>query len=121
MPRTKQQIETLEAQVAALGERLTTLEQQAEGEPAPADVPARAVRRATARRASKRRAQARAFTPDTKASVVEYVAKHPGSTAGEVAKALDLNRSTVSSSLAQLTRIGRLRKAERGYDVVERG
>ena len=34
MPRTKQQIETLEAQVEALGERLTTLEQHVEGEPA---------------------------------------------------------------------------------------
>ena len=31
MPRTQQQIETLEAQVAALGERLGLLEQQLEG------------------------------------------------------------------------------------------
>ena len=38
-----------------------------------------------------------------------------GSTAGEVAKGLDLNRSTVSSRLAQLAKLGQIRKAERGY------
>jgi Fic family protein len=123
MPRTQQQIETLEAQVAALGERLALLEQQVEGADADAPgagVPARSLRRATARRASKRRAQTRALKPDTKSSVVEFLAAHPGSTAGEVAKGIDVNRSTVSSSLAQLSRLGRIQRVERGYDIVER-
>jgi predicted transcriptional regulator len=123
MPRTQQQIETLEAQVAALGERLGLLEAQveaADADAADAGVPARSLRRATARRASKRRAQTRALKPDTKSSVLEFLAAHPGSTAGEVAKGIDVNRSTVSSSLAQLSTLGRIQKVERGYDIVER-
>jgi DNA-binding transcriptional ArsR family regulator len=120
VPRThQQQIETLEAQVADLRERMASLESQvSEGDQAESEVgaaPARSVRRATARRASRRRAQARALQPDTRAAIVEFLAKHPGSTAGEVAKGLDLNRSTVSSRVAQLLKLGQILKAERGY------
>ncbi len=79
--------------------------------------PARSLRRASARRASKRRAQVRALRPDTKALIVEYLDKHPGSTAGAVAKGIDVNRSTVSSSLAQLVTLGRIHKDEHGYVV----
>jgi DNA-binding transcriptional ArsR family regulator len=114
MARTQQQIETLEAQVAELRERLAALEAHVAGE---VEAPARSIRRARARRASRRRAVARALRPDPKARIVEYLAKHPGSTAGEVAKGLDQNRSTVSSQLAQLTKLGRVRKADRGYAV----
>ena len=77
--------------------------------------PARSQRRATARRASKRRATARARKGDTKASIVEFLAKHPGSTAGEVAKGLNLNRGSVSSRLTQLAKAGQIQKANRGY------
>jgi hypothetical protein len=77
--------------------------------------PARSRRRATARRASKRRATARARKGDTKASIVEFLAKHPGSTAGEVAKGLNLNRGSVSSRLTQLAKAGEIKKADRGY------
>jgi TolA-binding protein len=122
--RTQQQIETLEARVAELQERMTWLEQQvrAQGaQDADADAPpARSVRRATARRASRRRAQARALRSDTKGAIVEFLAKHPGSTAGEVAKALDLNPSTVSSSLVALAKRGQVEKVERGYAAAER-
>jgi DNA-binding transcriptional ArsR family regulator len=119
LPGTQKQIETLEAQVADLTERLALIETEvrsgADAEADPSAPPARSLRRATSRRASKRRAQARALKPDTKARIVEYLGKHPGSTAGQVAKALDANRSTVSSSLAQLVTLGRVRRDEQGY------
>jgi predicted transcriptional regulator len=120
MSDTRQAIDTLEAQVAELRTNLTRLEAElkeahASHEESLGGVPARSLRRATARRASKRRAQARALKADIGVSIVEFLAKHPGSTAGEVAKGLDLNRSTVSSRLTQLAKLGRIRKAERGY------
>lgn len=123
MPGTKKQIETLEAQVAELRERLAAVEAAVEGEGGaegdPAAAPARSLRRASARRASKRRAEARALRPDTKVLIVEYLGKHPGSTAGALAKGIDVNRSTVSSSLAQLVRVGSIDKDEHGYVVVD--
>ena len=78
-------------------------------------MPARSLRRATARRASRRRAAARSRKLDTKASIIEFLSEHPGSTAGEVAKGLDLNRASVSTRLTQLAKLGEIRKAERGY------
>jgi DNA-binding transcriptional ArsR family regulator len=119
MPRTQQAIDTLEAQVAEQRRQLDQLESELkEARAGHADalgVPARSLRRATARRASKRRAQTRTLKADTRTSILEFLAKHPGSTAGEVAKGLDLNRSTVSSRLAQMAKLGEIRKAERGY------
>jgi predicted transcriptional regulator len=120
MPRTQQAIDTLEAQVAELREHLARLEAElkqahASDEEAIATVSPRSLRRATARRASKRRAEARTLKADTSASIIEFLLKRPGSTAGEVAKGLDLNRSTVSSRLTQLAKLGHIRKAERGY------
>ena len=120
MPGTQKQIKTLEAQVAELSERLAAVEAAVEGGADEGDLaaaPARSLRRARARRASKRRAQARALRPDTKVLVIEYLEKHPGSTAGALAKGIDVNRSTVSSSLAQLVRLGRIHKDEHGYVV----
>ncbi len=120
MARTQQAIDTLEAQVAELRTDLARLEaelKQAHADHAEAlgEAPPRSLRRATARRASKRRAEARTLQADTRASILEFLAKHPGSTAGEVAKGLDLNRSSVSSRLTQLAKLGHIRKAERGY------
>ncbi len=120
MPRTQQAIDTLEAQVAELREHLARLEDElkdarASDEEAIAAVAPRSLRRATARRASKRRAEARTLKADMSASIIEFLLKRPGSTAGEVAKGLDLNRSTVSSRLTQLAKLGHIRKAERGY------
>jgi multidrug resistance efflux pump len=120
MPRTRQAIETLEAQVAELRRSLARLEAelkqaQATHQEANAAVPARSLRRASARRASRRRAEARTLKADTRESILEFLAKHPGSTAGEVAKGLDLNRSSVSGRLTQLAKLGHIRKADRGY------
>ncbi len=117
-PRTQQQIETLEAQLAERRERLTTLEARVAADAPPElEPPARSVRRATARRASRRRAQARALRTDERAAVLVQLAGHPGSTAGDIAKALDMDRSAVSSRLAQLLRVGQVTKLERGYAV----
>ena len=77
--------------------------------------PPRSKRRATAVRASKRRATARVRKGDPNQSIFEFLAKHPGSTAGEVAKGLNLDRSSVSSRLIQLAKAGEIKKAKRGY------
>ena len=47
--------------------------------------------------------------------LIEYLRAHPGSTAGDVASALGLKRTSVSTRLAQLAKAGELTKAERGY------
>ena len=118
MSRIQQVIDTLEAERAELVERLAWLDRQLkefQDHDDGARPPARSLRRATARRASSRRAVARARKGDTKGRIVEYLAKHPGSTAGEVAKGLNLNRGSVSTRLTQLARLGEIAKAQRGY------
>jgi len=80
-----------------------------------ADVPARSVRRATARRASNRRATARSHQRDTEASIIEFLARHPGSTAGDLAKGLNLDPGSVSTRLTRLANAGEIVKAAHGY------
>jgi predicted ArsR family transcriptional regulator len=77
--------------------------------------PSRSVRRATARRASNRRATARSHQRDTEASIIEFLAQHPGSTAGDLAKGLNLNPGSVAPRLTQLAKAGEIKKASRGY------
>jgi uncharacterized membrane protein len=77
---------------------------------------ARSVRRATARRASNRRATARSRQVDPEASIINFLAQHPGSTTGDLAKGLNLNRESVSSRLTQLARAGVIKKAPYGYN-----
>jgi len=118
LSRIQQVIDTLEAEQAELKERLVWLEKQLQEFHAHRDgdqPPARSVRRATARRASSRRAVARTRRGDTKAKIIEFLEKHPGSTAGDVARGLDLNRGSVSTRLTQLAKLGEIRKSERGY------
>ena len=104
MSRIQQVIDTLEAERAEVQEHLAWLDQQINefqahnGSPSTA-APARSVRRSTARRASKRRATARSRQTDIKTRIVEFVAKHPGSTAGDIAQALNLNPGSVSARL----------------------
>ena len=120
MSRIQQVIETLEAERAYVQKQLTWLEQQIKeflahnGDSTPT-APTRSVRRATARRASKRRAVARRRQGDTKARIIDFLAKHPGSTAGDVAKGLNLNPGSTSSRLTQLAKAGDIKKASRGY------
>lgn len=120
MSRIQQVIDTLEAERAELQERLAWVEEQikefhAHHDGAAPAAPARSGRRATARRASTRRATARTRQVDTKTSIVEFLGKHPGSTAGQVAKGLNLNRGSVSTRLTQLAKSGEIKKAARGY------
>jgi hypothetical protein len=80
-----------------------------------AAAPPRSVRRATARRASIRRATARRRQGDTEASIIDFLAQHPGSTAGDLAKGLNLNPGSVSTHLTQLAKAGEIKKASHGY------
>jgi ribosomal protein S3 len=122
MSRIQQVIDTLEAERNEVQERLTWLDQQINefqarnGSPNGA-APARSVRRSTARRASSRRATARSRQSDVKASIIGFLAKHPGSTAGDIAKTLNLKPGSVSTRLTQLAKTGQIQKAARGYSV----
>jgi predicted transcriptional regulator len=63
------------------------------------------------------RTQAPASTPrgETRRRIVGYLRANPGSTAGDVAHALGLNRRSTSTRLTQLAKAGDIMKAERGY------
>jgi hypothetical protein len=78
-------------------------------------VPARSVRRATARRASTRRATARSLQDDSETRIIDFLAQHPGSTAGDIAKGLNLDPANVSSHLTQLAKAGEIKKTAHGY------
>jgi hypothetical protein len=80
-----------------------------------AAAPARSVRRATARRASSRRATARSRQPDSETRIMDYLDQHPGSTAGGIAKGLNLDPASVSTHLTQLAKAGEIRKVAHGY------
>jgi hypothetical protein len=77
--------------------------------------PARSVRRATSRRASRRRKAARARQGDETASTIEFLAHHPGSTVGDLAKGLNLNPEKAAARLIKLAKMGQISKASRGY------
>jgi predicted transcriptional regulator len=120
LSRIQQVIDTLEVERAEVQAHLAWLEQQisefhAHNDGSATAASARSVRRATARRASTRRATARSRQSDTKASIIEFLAKHPGSTAGDIGKALNLNPGSVSTRLTQLAKTGEIQKASRGY------
>lgn len=82
----------------------------------PAAAPARSVRRATARRASTRRAYARSRQGDIEASIIGFLATHPRSTIGDLARALNLDPEHVATCLTQLTSSGEIYKASHGYN-----
>jgi hypothetical protein len=84
-----------------------------------AAAPARSARRATARRASTRRATARDRQGDSEASIIDFLAQHPGSTAGDLAKGLNLNPGSVWGRLTQLAKTGEIRKASHGYNTTQ--
>lgn len=120
MSRMQQVIDALEAERADLKERLDWLEGQIKafrdrtGEALPT-VSSRSRRRSNARRASGRRASARSRQGDTAQRIIEFLDKHPGSTAGDIAKGLNLKRNSASTKLTQMAKAGRIKKAERGY------
>jgi predicted HTH transcriptional regulator len=61
------------------------------------------------------RGRGRTARGQTRQRLIEYVSAHPASTAGDIAKALKLNRNSVATRLAQLAKSGALSKAARGY------
>jgi hypothetical protein len=69
----------------------------------------------------RRAAPRRRVAPDgrrgrvSREQLIEHLRAHPGSTAGDVASALGLKRTSVSTRLAQLAKAGELTKAKRGY------
>jgi hypothetical protein len=70
------------------------------------------------RRASRRRAtsgRSERARGQTREQLIAHVRAHPGSTAGDVADALGLKRTSVATRLAQLAKSGELKKAARGY------
>jgi len=81
----------------------------------PAAAPARSVRRATARRASVRRACARNRQSDSEADIIGFLANHPRSTIGDLAKSLNLDPDHVVSDLTHLMSTGEITKASHGY------
>ena len=129
MSRYKQVIATLEAERDEVLQRLTWLEKQIDEfreqdervAPAAAaaapDVapPPRSRRRATATRASSRRAEARKRKPDVKGQILDHLAGNPGSTAGDIAKALDLDRTRIAGKVTHMLKLGEVVKARRGY------
>ena len=81
--------------------------------------PARSVRRATARRASNRRATARNLQDDDETLIIGFLAQHPGSTAGDIAKGLNLDPEDVANHLTPLEKAGEIKKASHGYSMDE--
>jgi predicted transcriptional regulator len=120
MSRMQQVIAAVEAERDDAKERLDWIERQIKafrdraGDALPS-VPSRSSRRSTARRASNRRKTARSRQGDTASRIVDYLGKHPNSTAGDLAKGLNLKRNSVSTKLTQMAKQGKIKKAERGY------
>src|ERR1035437_1774556 len=77
---------------------------------APAVVPQRSTRRATARRASSRRAAARQHKDDIDGRILGYVKEHPQSTTGDMAKGLNANRDTIAAEVSHMVRAGEITK-----------
>jgi hypothetical protein len=75
--------------------------------------PSRASAQPSSRRA--RRANGSRRRGDTEARVVEYLKAHPGSTAGDVAAALQMNPRSTSTRLTQMAKAGDIKKETRGY------
>lgn len=122
MSRIPQIIEALEAERADVQQRLEWLDGQIaafqehrDEHPATTAPPPRSRRRQTAKRASSRRATARSVKRDVAGEIIDHLKTHPNSTAGDVAKALNLNRNSVATRLSQLVKSGEIAKAERGY------
>jgi predicted transcriptional regulator len=108
----------LNADRATARKRLARLEEQVKQfrvENHAVAAPARSVRRGTARRASTRRAVARSRQDDTSARIIEFLARHPQSTAGDLGRGLNLDPENVSTYLNQLANAGDIKKSAHGY------
>ena len=66
-------------------------------------------------RSAARRPRSATARGQTGELIIEYVKSHPGSTAGDVATALELKRNSTSTRMTQLAKAGALTKDKRGY------
>jgi DNA-binding MarR family transcriptional regulator len=64
---------------------------------------------------TERNLAARSRQGDTVASIIEFLARHPASTAGDLAKGLNVDPGSVSTRLTQLANAGEIVKASHGY------
>jgi DNA-binding MarR family transcriptional regulator len=77
--------------------------------------PMRSVRRGTARRASSRRAFGSSRMSDSDAIIIDFLAHHPSSTTGDLAKSLNLDPGHIAARLTRLTATGEIHRAPHGY------
>lgn len=117
-------IDTIRKQIDARLNELRPIVHEAAGLEAALNALGGAEGAVAAPRRSKRRMPRRAAVPGTRRGrprgssrekLIEHLRAHPGSTAGDVAKALGLKRNSVSTQLSQLAKSGAVTKAARGY------
>jgi hypothetical protein len=77
--------------------------------------PMRSVRRGTERRASSRRAFGRSRMSDSDAVIIDFLAHHPSSTTGDLAKSLNLDPEHIATCLTRLTATEEIHRAPHGY------
>jgi hypothetical protein len=110
MSHMQQVVEALQAERAEVKEHLDWLDQQIEEFRGRLENGAR-------RRAVATRTNGGNGTRDTRARIKDFLRMHAESTAGEVAKGLDMNRNSVATRLTQMARAGEIQKARRGYSI----
>jgi hypothetical protein len=116
-------IDTIRKQIDARLNELRPIVQEAAGLEAALDALAGSDGAVAASRPQRRARRRRAVSSgrrgrppgQSRGKLIEHVRAHPGSTAGDVAKALGLKRNSVSTQLTQLAKAGELKKAARGY------
>ena len=117
-------IDTIRKQIDARLNELRPIVQEAAGLEAALTALGGAEGAVVAPSRSKRRTPRRAAVPgarlgrprgSSREKLIAHLREHPGSTAGDVAKALGLKRTSVSTQLSQLAKTGAVTKAARGY------
>lgn len=110
MSRMQQVVEALQAERAEVKEHLDWLDLQI------ATFRGR-LQNGSGQHAGAPGANGRNGTGDTRERIKDFLRRHAGSTAGEVANGLGMNRNSVATRLTQMARSGEIQKAERGYRV----
>lgn len=64
---------------------------------------------------SNRRATARSRQGDTNAKLIDFLAQHSGSSAGDLAKGRNLNPGNVATRLTQLAKASEIKRATHAY------
>lgn len=124
MSRMQEIIKSLEAERGDVATRLSWLEKQIEEFKNHNDFPSGELAKldkkpAKSKPRKPRKAPAPVNAEDIEVNVSDvvedYLREHPGSTAGDIAEATGLKRSSLSTRLNTMTQKGQLRKLDRGY------